>query len=124
MRNDACDLLCVSVHCSPCVFLRARSSVRCAVSVILLPAVFLLLVLRTQTIERKVETGFVVRQAVLAQETVQEKSLRFISLLLRALPMAGLLIAWPVVATYVIIPMNKDKWWIDLVTIGQSTTQS
>ena len=80
---------------------------------------FLLLVLRTQTIERKVETGFVVRQAVLAQETVQEKSLRFISLLLRALPMAGLLVAWPVVAVYVIIPRNKGKKWIDLVTIGQ-----
>lgn len=85
---------------------------------ILLPAVFLLLVLRTQTIERKVETGFVVRQAVLAQETVQEKSLRFISLLLRALPMAALLVAWPIVAMYVIIPLNRDKWWIDLVTIG------
>jgi hypothetical protein len=44
---------------------------------VLLPAVFLLLVLRTQHIERKVDTGFVQRQQVLAQETVQEK--RFVN---------------------------------------------
>jgi len=83
--------------------------VACFTFAILLPAVFLLLVLRTQTIERKVETGFIVRQEVLAQETVQQKSLRFIALVLRGLPMAMILVGWPILAIYYIIPKYQDS---------------
>jgi hypothetical protein len=56
---------------------------------VILPACFVLLIVRTTVVERKVE-GFAVRQLVLAAEPVCDKVLRVLRLAARAVPMLAL----------------------------------
>lgn len=70
---------------------------------VLLPCIFVLLVVRTSKVERKVE-NFAARQVVLSQESVAKKSVRVMSLLVRAVPMLGLLVVYPLLATLLILP--------------------
>ena len=77
--------------CLPALALVYASIASFALTV-LLPCVFVLLVVRASKVERSVDEGFAQRQQVLAQETQAQKSLRFLSLLLRALPMLVVLV--------------------------------
>jgi hypothetical protein len=56
---------------------------------IILPACFVLLIVRTTIVERKVE-GFAVRQLVLAAEPIADKIWRVVRLVSRAVPMLAL----------------------------------
>lgn len=75
---------------------------------IVLPAFFLLLVLRTKVVEIDT-TRFNERQEILEQETRAKKSLRWVTLITRSIPLAFLLIAWPTLIVYYLIP----KYGID-----------
>lgn len=76
--------------------------------VVLLPCTFWLLIVRTTKVEREVETGFAVRQEVLAKETWSQKACRFVSLLRRSIPMNCLLVVWPLVIVLGILPAHPD----------------
>lgn len=76
---------------------------------VLLPCIFVLLVVRTAKVERSVDEGFAERQQVLASESKAKKSLRVASLLTRAIPMLGLIVAFPLVAVLLIAANAPTK---------------
>lgn len=85
---------------------------------VVLPACLVLLLFRTAVVERKVDQGFAVRQRVLAAESASEKTCRFISLLLRSLPMLFFVGGYPVLAVYYLIPKyDRDPSFV-LYIIG------
>ena len=70
---------------------------------LLLPAAFWLLLSRAKKVETEV-AKLEQRQAVLARETKAEKSLRVLTLIVRAVPLLFLLIVWPLLSVWSWIP--------------------
>ena len=70
---------------------------------LLLPAAFWLLLSRAKKVETEV-AKLEQRQAVLSRETKAEKSLRVLTLMVRAVPLLFLLIVWPLLSVWSWIP--------------------
>ncbi|KNC51483.1 Ras oncoprotein [Thecamonas trahens ATCC 50062] len=71
--------------------------------VLLLPSLFMLLVLRTKSIERDTKK-FVARAKVLAQETKKKSALRWMALFITALPLFAVAVIIPLVLCLVVFP--------------------
>jgi len=83
----------------------------------ILPTCFVILILRVAKVETRVE-AFAVRQEVLAAEPLCKKIQRLALLVLRALPMQGLLLAWPLVACLVVLPRNPNSAKLAMGAVG------
>lgn len=103
-RNEAIRWLCVTLPLLLVLYVCLSAFAVC----VLLPCVFWLLIVKTTKVERKVETGFAVRQEVLAKETWRQKACRVVTLVNRSIPMTCVLVVWPLVIVLSILPSNPD----------------
>ena len=85
---------------------------------LLLPACFVLLVVRATVVERSVDEGFATRQKVLAGESRAQRMLRGTTLALRALPALALVVGWPLLACFMILPHHPGDMAVAFGTIG------
>ena len=84
---------------------------------VVIPTCFVLLVARSKTIETKV-AAFSARQTQLREESAMVKSLRCVSLSLRTLPILTLLVVWPAVSVFVVIPTFNASQTVVISSIG------
>lgn len=70
--------------------------------VIILPCCFLLLIQRTSTIEHDINEGFNARAEILTTETIKQKTMRMMSVLIRGIIMFFIIVIIPILFEYVI----------------------
>merc|ERR1711916_375274 len=70
---------------------------------VFLPSLFMLLILRTKSIERDTKK-FVARAKVLAQETKKKSALRWLALIVTALPLVFVAFVLPLVLCLAVFP--------------------
>eukprot|EP00004_Rigifila_ramosa_P010337 TRINITY_DN2216_c0_g1_i7.p1 TRINITY_DN2216_c0_g1~~TRINITY_DN2216_c0_g1_i7.p1 ORF type:complete len:1103 (+),score=311.12 TRINITY_DN2216_c0_g1_i7:77-3385(+) len=78
--------------------------INCFLMGVIMPGIFTLLIFRTKKVEVE-KTQMVHRAAVIATESAARKSLRWLGLLSRSLPMTFILAGWPVLIFYHFVPV-------------------